>query len=247
MGRKPLLPGLRVKDGFLRHPFDIEHHVHTSGLVHGRDLKTGHLHDKHNTAYYGIAPSVLVELISWWRAITLVAPPMDYSFVDVGAGMGRGMLIAAQMPFREVIGVELHPDLVAIAEKNVAVWQQSGRARSPMRVVCGDATEFQFPAGPCVVYLFNPFREPVLRALLKHLSRQFANRPGQLDVLYANDELAEVFRGSREWSEIWTGQIKLSPEDEAADREILNNQPDGEYAWSTNEPSSIYRFVGARP
>ena len=245
MGRKRLLPGLTVKDGFMRHPFDVEHHVQTSGLVHGRHLTTGHPHDRHSTAYYGIAPSVLLDLISWWRATDLAAPPEDYTFVDLGAGMGRGMLLAAQMPFREVIGVELHPDLAAIAQKNLRTWELSGRARCPMRVVCADVTEFKFPGNPCLAYLFNPFREPVLRALLKHVEREFAGRSGQLDLIYANDEFAALILARPGWKRLWTGMVPLSAEDEAADRAILNHQPDGEYTWSTEEPSSIYRWSGA--
>lgn len=246
MGRKRLLPGLTVKDGFMRHPFDAENHVQTSGLVHGRHLVTGHPHDKHSTAYYGIAPSVLLELISWWRATNPVAPPEDYTFIDLGAGMGRGMLLAARMPFREVIGVELHPELAAIAQKNIDIWQLSGRARCPMRIVCADVTQFRFPANPCVAYLFNPFREPVLKALLKHAETEFASRPGQLDLIYANDEFSAMLTTRPGWRQLWTGMVPLSAEDEAADRAILNHQPDGEYAWSTEEPSSIYRFAGER-
>jgi hypothetical protein len=246
MGRKRLLPGLTVKDGFMRHPFDVEHHVQTSGLVHGRHLTTGHPHDRHSTAYYGIAPSVLLDLISWWRATDLVAPPEDYTFVDLGAGMGRGMLLAARMPFREVIGVELHPDLAAIAQKNVRTWELSGRARCPMQVVCTDVTEFKFPRNPCLTYLFNPFREPVLKVLLKHIEREFAGRSGQLDLIYANDEFAALILARLGWTRLWTGMVPLSAEDEAADRAILNHQPDGEYTWSTEEPSSIYRWSGAQ-
>jgi hypothetical protein len=244
MGRKRLLPGLTVKDGFMRHPFDVEHCVQTSGLVHGRHLMTGHPHDKHSTAYYGIAPSVLLELIAWWRATKLVAPPEDYTFVDLGAGMGRGMLLAARMPFREVIGVELHPELAAIAQKNIVVWKQAGRARCPMRIVCADVVQFRFPKNPCVAYLFNPFRAPVLKALLTHVEREFVGRSGQLDLIYANDEFAEILTTRPGWARLWTGMVPLSAEDEAADRTILNHQPDGEYAWSTEEPSSIYRWGG---
>jgi predicted RNA methylase len=231
----------------MRHPFDIEHHVQTSGLVHGRDLVTGHPHDKHSTAYYGIAPSVLLDLLSWWRATDLVAPPEDYTFVDLGAGMGRGMLLAARMPFREVIGVELHPDLAAIAKKNIHAWELSGRARCPMRIVCADVTQFKFPNNPCVAYLFNPFREPVLKALLKHIELEFVGRGGQLDLIYANDEFADIFTARPGWTRLWRGMVPLSPEDEEADREILNHQPDGEYTWSTEEPSSIYRWAGNAP
>lgn len=234
----------------MRHPFDVEHGVQTSGLVHGRDLTTGHPHDKHNTAYYGIAPSVLIGLCQLWRETPLVASPKDYSFIDIGAGMGRAMLLASRMAFREAVGIELHPDLAAIAKKNIAKWQGSllskRRARCPMRIVEQDAAEFEFPANPCVAYLFNPFREPVLRALLRHIEREFADRPGEIDLLYANDEWDAVLAKRPGWRQLWRGLIPLSKEDEAADRDILNHQPDGEYAWSTEEPCAIYRWVGRR-
>ena len=244
MGRKRLLHGLKVKDGYMRHPFDIAHNVQTSGLVRGPHLATGHVHDKHTTAYYGIAPSVLEKLCELWRATALVAPPEDYSFVDIGAGMGRGLLIASQMPFREVVGVELHPDLVEIAQKNIDKWQARGLAQCPMRIVCQDVTEFEFPRNPCVGYMFNPFGEPVIKKLVRHLENQFANRPGQLDLLYANDEYQDVMAENARWTRLWRGLIPLSPEDEAADKAILDHQPEGEYAWSTQEPCSIFRWIG---
>ena len=244
MGRKRRLPGLTKKDGYLRHPFDVAHGVETSGLVHGRDLRTGHQHDKHSTAYYGIAPSVLTQLCARWRGLPLKAHPMDYSFIDLGCGMGRAMLLASEMPFREVIGVELHPELAAQAQANVEIWERSGRARCPIRVVCGDVAEFAFPKDPCVAYLFNPFREPVVQALLKHIGAEFAGRSGELDLLYANDEMASAIENHGGFARLWTGLVPLSEEDEAADRAILENQPDGEYAWSTEEPSSIYRWIG---
>jgi SAM-dependent methyltransferase len=241
MGRKKRLPGLTIKEGFLRHPWDVENHVQTSGLVRGQHLATGHPHDRHSTAYYGIAPSVFQTLCAHWRATPLVVPPEDYTFIDFGAGMGRAMLLAAQMPFREVIGVEINPVLAEIAKQNIDEWYTQGRARCPMKILCQDATEFQFPSTPCVTYLFNPFRGPVLKALLRQMERSFAGRPGQLDVLYANDEFQELFDRNPRWKELWRGQVALSAEDEAADRTILDNQPDGEYAWSIHEPCSINR------
>ena len=247
MGRKKRLPGLTVKDGFMRHPFDIENGVQTSGLVHGRNLTTGHPHDQHSTAYYGIAPSVLRKLCARWRKTPLLAPPQDYTFIDIGAGMGRGMLIAAQMPFREVIGVEIHPELAAIAQQNIDRWAASGRARCPMRIACQEVTTFQFPPHPCVAYMFNPFREPVLRALFDHIAEEFSRRPGQLDILYSNDELADTFAAYPGWAEVWRGKVPLSVEDEAADKAILEHQPDGEYGWSTDEPCAIYRWTGNPP
>ena len=86
----------------------------------------------------------------------------------MGAGMGRAVLsLASEMGFKEVVGVELHPTLVGIARRNVAIWRKAGRERGPMRIVEGDAAEFELPEGPVVVFLFNPFGAAVLRRLLK--------------------------------------------------------------------------------
>ena len=115
-----------MADGYIRHPFDAANGVRTSGLVAGRHLKSGHRHDRHATAYYGVAPSVFQALIRRWRRSGPPAPIEGTTFVDVGAGMGRAMLLAAELPFRAVIGVELNPALVRIARRNLAVWRKAG-------------------------------------------------------------------------------------------------------------------------
>ena len=67
--RERLLPGLKVGDGFMRHPFDLEFGTRTSGLIAGRHLKSGHRNDRHSTAYFAVAPSVMQGLIVRWRRI----------------------------------------------------------------------------------------------------------------------------------------------------------------------------------
>src|SRR5690349_9205196 len=83
------LKGLTKADGWMEHPFDAANKVKTSGLVAGRHLKTGHKHDRHATAYYGVAPSVFRSLVQRWRRMGPTAPLKETAFVDVGAGMGR--------------------------------------------------------------------------------------------------------------------------------------------------------------
>ena len=104
------------------HPFDLTHDVDTSGLVPAANLVTGHPNDEHVTAYYGVAPSILRALVQRWRTLLQPEPISRYTFVDVGAGKGRAMLVASELPFRQVIGIELNPAMAAIAQRNLDIW-----------------------------------------------------------------------------------------------------------------------------
>jgi SAM-dependent methyltransferase len=241
-GKRRLLPGLKVDEGFMRHPFDEKFGVRTSGLVAGRHLKSGHLHDRHATAYYGIAPSIFQAMVKRWRRSCPGAPIEDFSFIDIGAGMGRAVLLAAQVPFRQAMGVELNPTLVRIARKNLSVWRASGRTQAPMKMVCGDAAEFPLPKGPCLAFLFNPFGAPVMRRLLAAWSKSVAGRAGQLDILYVNNEQEHVLEGQAGFLRLFLGKVRRSRADAIADHTILMNQPEGEYAYSSYEDCSIWRW-----
>jgi SAM-dependent methyltransferase len=238
-----LLPGLAVKDGLICHPFDLEFGVRTSGLVAGRHLHAGHRHDRHVTAYYAVAPSVFQAILVRWRRCRPLAPIDAYTFVDLGAGMGRALLLAAAYPFRAVVGVELHPTLARIARRNFAQWRAAGRTRVSMRMHCRDAVDFPLPPGPCLVFLFNPFAAPVLRRLLQAWKQKSAAHAGQLDILYVNDEQKNVLACEPGFERLFRGQIRRSHADAVTDRNILTQQPGGEYAAPGWEDCSIYRWV----
>jgi len=242
------LPGLKVAEGFTRHPFDEEFSVRTSGLVAGRHLKSGHPHDRHATAYYGVAPSVFQALLRRWQRSRPAAPIEQFTFIDFGAGMGRAVLLASQMPFRQAVGVELNPTLVRVARKNASAWRSASRALAPMKMICGDAVEFSLPAGPCLAFLFNPFGAPVMRRLLEAWRRNVADQSQSIDIIYVNNEqehaLESELRRRAGAARLFLGQIRRSRADAIADHRILANQPEGEYASANFEDCSIWRFVG---
>lgn len=226
------------------HPFDRRHGVETSGLINGPRLAVGHPHDRHNTAYYGVAPSLFHTLIGHWRDTPPPHALKNYSFIDFGAGKGRAMMLASQFPFREVIGIELNESLVEVAERNLDQWRQARMPRCPMRVLSLEATAYQFPENPCIMYLFNPFTAPVLRRVLKRAMGSFAARAGELEVLYVNHECESVLKKQAGFTRLWDGTIRMSPEDAAAEDIIIHSEGEGEYATTGDELCSIYRWVG---
>ena len=211
------------------HPFDAEHGVETSGLIGGAALEGGHAHAVFSTAYFGVPPSRMRGVLGRWVGTGGGRPVGEYAFVDVGCGKGRALLLAAELPFREVVGIELDGELARLAGENVERWVGAGRARAPLRVICGDATEVDLPAGPLVVYLYNPFRAPVLRRLLGRLE----SRGGAVDVLYLYPEEEAVFGEFPRFERVWREGIGLAAEDVGVD-EIS----------AAEDPCSLYRLRG---
>jgi hypothetical protein len=168
----------------------------------------------------------------------------EVSFIDAGAGMGRAMLLAAEMPFREVVGVELNPTLARIARRNLAVWRATGRAQTPMKVICGDAVEYELPAGRCLAFMFNPFGAPVMRRLLAAWSQALVGQPADLDLIYVNNEQEHVLERQAEFARLFLGEVRRSKADAIADYRIMANQPDGEYMSANFEDCSMWRWIG---
>jgi len=230
------------------HPFDAAHGVETGGLIPAGDLVTGHTSDEHVTAYYGVAPSILRELVNLWLDTAPAYAIGQYNFVDIGAGKGRAILVASELGFRQVVGVELNPAIADVAQRNVDHWVASRAADetaariAPIRLLEQDALEFAFPPGPAVVFLFHPFEAPLMRSLLKRLETQFAKRPGDLDILYVNTECIRVFDRNAAFKRLWFGKVAMSPEDHAADKEAIAQQR--EYGSTGDEECGIWRLIG---
>lgn len=227
-----------------QHPFDREYGVNTSGLIAGRDLPVGHDNDRYNTAYYGTTPSIFRALMKRWRKTPPVKPIRNYSFIDLGAGKGRALLMASQLPFSEVIGVELHPRLVSAARRNIRIWKQANRARCPLSILGADVLDFTFPQAPCLIYLFHPFAAPLLRRLLKHLERSFPHPDSTVDILYVNAEHDSVFQKRTGFQLLWTETILMSPEEAKVERVIVTAASDGEYGSTGSELCSAWRWSG---
>lgn len=201
------------------HPFDAQFGTDTGDYLLPRELAGGNDHDSLNYGYSAIAPSVFREALARWRD----TPPgaarrlSAYTFVDVGAGKGRALLLAAEAPFRRVIGVELNEDLARTARRNVARWNSVTRPRSQVRVMHADAMEFRWPRGPLLVYLYNPFACELIERLATKLAGAAAPASGLVDLLYVNPTCADVLSRHGKFSLLWTTRIDMDDPDQAAD------------------------------
>jgi predicted RNA methylase len=128
-------------------------------------------------------PSVEEEFAAIMRHFATV-DLSTFTFIDLGSGKGRALLMAAQYPFARIVGVEVQPELDAIARRNIETIAGQHLRCPCIESVCADAREYDIPPDNLVLYLFNPFPDYVLREVLARLVASAQQRPRWIYVLY---------------------------------------------------------------
>ncbi len=107
-----------------------------------------------------------------------------FTFIDLGSGKGRALLLASMYPFAHIVGVEVQPELDVIARQNIERFCHSGQQCGSIESICADARDYDFPLTNIVLYLFNPFPDYVLREVLNNLVASAQRHPRSIFVLY---------------------------------------------------------------
>jgi hypothetical protein len=96
--------------------------------------------------------------------------------------MGRAIVLAAEYPFRRVVGIEMIPELHRRALENIE------RARP--KLVCkevtsvlADATTYAVPDDLSVAFFYNPFHGDVLHRVLGNIAASIRRAPRTVTVL----------------------------------------------------------------
>ena len=168
--------------------YDWEHRVNTtSGTVNWRARLLGLFH----SPYQPTEPALFQEMMA-----SLPIEFDQFTFVDLGSGKGRTLLMASEYPFMRIVGVELIAELHRAAQENIREYRSPTQRCSQIEAVCADASEFVFPGTPLVLYLFNPLPQAGLRRVMVSLDRNLSAHPRAVYVLYHNPLLERVLNGS---------------------------------------------------
>ncbi|WP_204045388.1 class I SAM-dependent methyltransferase [Acrocarpospora phusangensis] len=137
----------------------------------------------------------------------------DVSFVDFGCGKGRVLLVAAEFPFRKVIGVEYAQELAETARSNIRRARPDGRRCHDLEVSVQDAAEFLVPPDAGVCYFYEPFSATVAEKVVRNIEESVVRHPRKVvgclvgRGLPAQDgwdggasRVGAVLRGRRGWS-----------------------------------------------
>ena len=153
------VPVVRRIYGGRRHPFDVENGTDTSGFVSVDDLAPDAAAAAQMNPYAGSQPSIVR------RSLALLPDPHEHAFVDLGCGKGRPLVIASEFPFRRLVGVEIAPNLAAVAQANAAVVRSRHPRPRPARAALTPTSALDRAAG-LLRRMFLIYYDPVWGDLL---------------------------------------------------------------------------------
>lgn len=113
-----------------------------------------------------------------------------YTFVDIGSGKGKAMMLASLYPFRKIVGVEFSDELCRLSERNLRVFAHARQKTRAFEVHCLDARKYEAVAEPCVFFFFNPFRAPLMQSVVERIAASIDAHPRPVWIVYCNPEFA---------------------------------------------------------
>lgn len=120
-----------------------------------------------------------------------------FTFIDVGAGKGKAMMLATEYPFRRVVGVELAAGLAAVARTNVARYCAHRRREVPVEVLCQDFLAWPLPVEPGLLFFNDPFPFHIAERAIAHVEASLRANPRPVFVVYRKAEKAVLDRLDR--------------------------------------------------
>jgi hypothetical protein len=137
-----------------------------------------------------------------WPALPFVLKDLshDGTFVDLGSGKGKALLIAGMHPYTRVVGVEIDNGLSMVARRNIERFRHRHRA-GIIESVTASVADWKVPDDACIIFMHNPFFGETFRNAMANVFASYDRNPRELHVVY-------MFPWEHEWL-LSTGRVKV--------------------------------------
>lgn len=154
--------------------------IHTSGADELKSLENLGVDISHATIYMPASYSLLEELL-----ILPLLKKYNY-FVDIGCGKGRAICVAAHFGFKKLLGLELSKNLCKIAKENIAETKKLF-PQLEAKIINNDAYYFEIETDMDCLFMFNPFDEFVMEAVMENVKISLAKKDRPMAIIYLNN------------------------------------------------------------
>jgi predicted RNA methylase len=160
--------------------FDLRYGIDTYSWFSISELAKEHEVAKHAVLYQA---TKVLPLRMFFKKIN---KDKDDVFVDIGSGKGRVLLLASELGFKEVRGIEFSSILCSIAEKNIKKYKKKVSTKSNFEIINLDASQYQFKDDETVFFMYNPFDEFILEKVLENINNSLERHKREITIIYVN-------------------------------------------------------------
>ena len=168
----------RLTQTYVDERYDRRYGVKTAGYTHLHELVIDSPNKDLGIRYQPTTHKRKVAMFA-----NLPRDVSEFSFIDFGSGRGRVLLFASEIKFKQVIGVEFSEELHVSAVENIARATHVRKCPT-IQPVHADATKYPLPAGPLVLYFFDPFRDEVMQQVLSNIKQAYLSSPRKIYLMY---------------------------------------------------------------
>ena len=153
--------------------------IDTTGADELKSLEDKGIDITHATVYMPASYDLLEDFLDRFNL------PFTNHFLDIGCGKGRAMCVAAANGAKKISGIELSKELYAAANENMS----KTKSRYPLMhyaLYNNDAFYFEIAADVDCIFMFNPFDDVIMSAVLENIDSSLEKDPRPLTVIYIN-------------------------------------------------------------
>ncbi|MBL7701102.1 MAG: class I SAM-dependent methyltransferase [Ferruginibacter sp.] len=168
--------------------------IHTTGADELFKLEDQGIDISHATIYMPVSYALLEEVferLNYQKQQTTNSKPFNH-FLDIGCGKGRALCVAAHHGFKKVTGLDFARGLCETAKENLAVTKQK-IPELEYKVINNDAFYFEVPDDVDCIFLFNPFDEIIMSAVVNNIFSSLQNNPRKITIIYVNPLHKDLF------------------------------------------------------
>ena len=181
---KSLRPDVQVSE------FDREYGVDTDGRFEGwtylsdLDIPSSNWIDGND--YAAIEPIRFKRVLAGFKIAF-----EGYTFVDLGSGKGRALLLASEFPFKRIVGLEFSPELHRTGEENIRRYSSATQKCRDIQSLNVDFADYALPPEASVLFFFHPCRIRVLSEVVAGIGRSLLSHPCPLYIAYVAPTLEQ--------------------------------------------------------
>ncbi len=112
------------------------------------------------------------------------------TYIDIGAGKARMLIIAAERGFKKVLGIEYVPSLAQTGVENCEIALKDMDVQWANEAI--DGTTMRYPDHDLLIFVNNSFDRPMFDDFLNNLLKDLKDRPRDMVLIYNHSICSHV-------------------------------------------------------